>query len=118
MLLNFWGTWCEPCLEELPQFERLYRHYRASGLSLVAVATDEKVDGAQFAPVRVWKKQRSTLKRMWLTHLGTGERASRMSGSVGGSVSGSVAGSSRPASPGRRSGSVAGSSNPSSQRSF
>jgi len=41
MLLNFWGTWCEPCLEELPQFERLYRHYRASGLSLVAVATDE-----------------------------------------------------------------------------
>ena len=37
--MNFWGTWCEPCLEELPQFERLYRHYRASGLSLVAVAT-------------------------------------------------------------------------------
>ena len=41
MLLNFWRTWCEPCLEELPQFERLYRHYRAAGLSLVAVATDE-----------------------------------------------------------------------------
>ena len=41
MLVNFWGTWCEPCLEELPQFERLYRHYRAQGLSLVAIATDE-----------------------------------------------------------------------------
>lgn len=43
MLVNFWGTWCEPCLEELPQFERLYRHYRAQGLSLVAIATDEDV---------------------------------------------------------------------------
>lgn len=41
MLVNFWGTWCEPCLEELPQFERLYRHYRGQGLSLVAIATDE-----------------------------------------------------------------------------
>jgi peroxiredoxin len=41
LLLNFWGTWCAPCLEELPEFDRLYRLYRAQGLTLVAVATDE-----------------------------------------------------------------------------
>lgn len=41
VLLNFWGTWCKPCLEELPEFDRLYRRYRKHGLSLVAVATDE-----------------------------------------------------------------------------
>jgi peroxiredoxin len=42
VLLNFWGTWCKPCLEELPEFDRLYRKYRAHGLTLVAVATDEE----------------------------------------------------------------------------
>lgn len=41
VLLNFWGTWCKPCLEELPEFSRLYRRYRKHGLTLVAVATDE-----------------------------------------------------------------------------
>lgn len=41
VLLNFWGTWCEPCLKELPEFDRLYRRYRRHGMTLVAVATDE-----------------------------------------------------------------------------
>ena len=42
MVLNFWGTWCKPCLAELPQFDQLYRKYRAHGMTLVAVATDEE----------------------------------------------------------------------------
>jgi thiol-disulfide isomerase/thioredoxin len=41
MLLNFWATWCKPCLEELPEFDRLYRKYRSHGMTLVAVTTDE-----------------------------------------------------------------------------
>jgi peroxiredoxin len=40
VLLNFWGTWCKPCLKELPEFSRLYRRYRKHGLTFVAVATD------------------------------------------------------------------------------
>ncbi|MCA9682763.1 MAG: TlpA family protein disulfide reductase [Myxococcales bacterium] len=45
VLLNFWGTWCKPCLEELPKFDRIYRKYRNHGLTLVAVATDEEAAG-------------------------------------------------------------------------
>ena len=41
VLLNFWATWCKPCLEELPEFDRLYRKYRSHGMTLVAVTTDE-----------------------------------------------------------------------------
>ena len=41
LLVNFWGTWCKPCLKELPEFDQLYRRYRGNGLTLVAVATDE-----------------------------------------------------------------------------
>lgn len=40
LLVNFWGTWCKPCLKELPEFDRLYRRYRKHGLTLVAIATD------------------------------------------------------------------------------
>ncbi|WAS93978.1 TlpA disulfide reductase family protein [Nannocystis punicea] len=40
VLLNFWGTWCKPCLKELPEFDRLIRHYKKHGAVLVAIATD------------------------------------------------------------------------------
>ncbi|MBA3548027.1 MAG: TlpA family protein disulfide reductase [Nannocystis sp.] len=40
VLLNFWGTWCKPCLKELPEFDRLYRRYRKHGMVLIAIATD------------------------------------------------------------------------------
>lgn len=40
VLLNFWGTWCKPCLKELPEFDRLIRHYKKQGAVLVAIATD------------------------------------------------------------------------------
>jgi len=41
LLVNFWGTWCKPCLKELPEFEQLHRRYKKHGLTLVAIATDE-----------------------------------------------------------------------------
>lgn len=44
VLLNFWGTWCKPCLKELPEFDRLVRHYRKHGAVLVAIATDTEPD--------------------------------------------------------------------------
>ncbi len=44
VLVNFWGTWCKPCLKELPEFDQLYRRYRKHGLSFVAIATDEDAE--------------------------------------------------------------------------
>lgn len=40
-VVNFWGTWCKPCLKELPEFDHLYRRYRKHGMTLLAIATDE-----------------------------------------------------------------------------
>jgi len=47
VLLNFWGTWCKPCLKELPEFDRLYRRYRKHGLVVIAIATDTEPEKVQ-----------------------------------------------------------------------
>jgi thiol-disulfide isomerase/thioredoxin len=59
LLVNFWGTWCKPCLEELPEFDRLYRRYRKHGLVVVAIATD-----AEPEPVQAFVKSRKLSTRV------------------------------------------------------
>ncbi len=41
IILNFWATWCAPCLEEMPAFEKLYRRYRSEGFTVLAVSLDK-----------------------------------------------------------------------------
>jgi peroxiredoxin len=40
VMINFWATWCPPCLEEMPAMERLYRQHKDAGFTLVAVSVD------------------------------------------------------------------------------
>ena len=40
VLINFWATWCPPCLEEMPAMERLYRRHKDAGFTLVAISVD------------------------------------------------------------------------------
>jgi len=46
VMLNFWATWCGPCRQEMPQLNRLYEKYRASGFVLFGVNVDEDVRNA------------------------------------------------------------------------
>jgi len=39
VVLNFWATWCPPCIEELPSLEELQR--RMPQVAVVAISTDE-----------------------------------------------------------------------------
>lgn len=40
VLLNFWATWCVPCIKELPHLQKLQDIYGPRGLQVLAVSTD------------------------------------------------------------------------------
>ena len=42
VLLNFWATWCPPCLAEMPSMETAYQALADRGLVVVALASDEQ----------------------------------------------------------------------------
>ena len=41
VIVNFWASWCPPCLAEMPSLEKLYRALNAKGLEVVAISVDE-----------------------------------------------------------------------------
>lgn len=41
LVLNFWATWCKPCLEEFPHLVKLQKEYGAQGLDVVFVSVDD-----------------------------------------------------------------------------
>ncbi|WP_026906591.1 thiol-disulfide oxidoreductase ResA [Paucisalibacillus globulus] len=40
VMLNFWGTWCEPCKDEMPYMQELYPEYQEKGVEIIAVSLD------------------------------------------------------------------------------
>ncbi|HSF17962.1 MAG TPA: TlpA disulfide reductase family protein [Vicinamibacteria bacterium] len=44
VVLNFWATWCPPCVDEMPSLEKLHKALGARGLAIVAVSVDERFD--------------------------------------------------------------------------
>jgi cytochrome c biogenesis protein CcmG, thiol:disulfide interchange protein DsbE len=41
VLVNFWATWCAPCLRELPAIGDFHQKHRAEGFEVIALSIDE-----------------------------------------------------------------------------
>lgn len=51
LVVNFWATWCGPCVGEFPDLQDTYRMYRSRGLAFITVSEntpDEKQDVIEF----------------------------------------------------------------------
>ncbi|MEY2953354.1 MAG: hypothetical protein RLZZ401_1441 [Pseudomonadota bacterium] len=48
LLVNFWATWCPPCVEELPLLEQFFRENKFNGWQVLGIAVDKATSVQQF----------------------------------------------------------------------
>jgi thiol-disulfide isomerase/thioredoxin len=48
VVLNFWATWCPPCVEEMPELDELYPQLQAQNVELIGIAIDSPSNVDQF----------------------------------------------------------------------
>jgi len=41
VLLNFWATWCPPCVEEMPSLENFYKKNKKNNMTVLAISLDK-----------------------------------------------------------------------------
>jgi len=41
LLVNFWATWCPPCVKELPEINQFYKEAKAKGWQVLGLAVDQ-----------------------------------------------------------------------------
>lgn len=49
LVINFWATWCTPCIKEMPAFVELQKKYDAQGVQFVGLALDDAESVKTFA---------------------------------------------------------------------
>ena len=63
-IVNFWATFCIPCIEEIPHFQKLAAKYEKEGLKLLLVSLDMEDDYNKVGPFA--KKRGFTAPILWL----------------------------------------------------
>lgn len=44
LVLNFWATWCPPCIEEMPSLVQMQKKFKNTNVTVLAVSVDEDAD--------------------------------------------------------------------------
>jgi thiol-disulfide isomerase/thioredoxin len=79
LLVNFWATWCPPCVEELPLLDYFYQENRDKNLQVLGLAVDQP------SAVRTWLQTRPLHFPVGMAGLG-GTELSKSLGNIAGSL--------------------------------
>jgi thiol-disulfide isomerase/thioredoxin len=64
LVVNFWATWCGPCIREIPWFEKTMKEFADKKVKLILVSIDYPADYAGISAFA--KKQGFTSEIIWL----------------------------------------------------
>lgn len=78
LLLNFWATWCPPCVEELPLLDQFFQSHLAQGWQVLGLAIDQP------SAVRAFLAKRPLAFPIGLAGLGGTELSRELGNSNGG----------------------------------
>ena len=78
LLVNFWATWCPPCVREIPLLDRFHREHQAHGWQVVGLAADS------LEPVREFLIRHPVAFAIGLAGLDGIDLARRLGNSTGG----------------------------------
>lgn len=78
LVLNFWATWCPPCVKEMPELDRFHAEFEPQGWSVIGLA----VDGP--TPVREFLQRTPVRFPIGLAGFGGTELAQALGNSAGG----------------------------------
>ena len=79
LLVNFWATWCPPCVEELPLLDFFYQENKAKNWQVLGLAVDQP------SAVRTWLQTRPLNFPIGMAGLG-GTQLSKSMGNLAGSL--------------------------------
>jgi peroxiredoxin len=68
VLLNFWATWCPPCREEMPAFQKVYEEFKDDDFTIVSI-TDEA--GSELDKVFAFREEYGLTFTILLDEYGT-----------------------------------------------
>lgn len=58
VVIDFWATWCGPCVADLPGVKELYEKYHDQGLEIIGVSLDQPEDKGGLDKLRAFCKER------------------------------------------------------------
>ncbi len=55
LLIDFWATWCVPCIEEMPRLHKIYNQYHEKGLEMLSISLDEDLNSIERFQKTKWE---------------------------------------------------------------